>query len=843
MSTIEEAIQARSLSAGEAEKVKEMFDWLVGAKILSNKAIQYCGTFLDEGASSVEDIVEAVNENLFNLDEMISAALDRKKIKTAAEKYINEGSGTTTSSNTPPPTPGSSNKVTSGGPLPPTPPSGQNYVVLSGGLKEKSQTSSGDNHVIDGIFHSAFHTMEVKLKLSNKHSSLEKELRFLVDLHVKAKKFNEPQVFIELADNQLFWGNRGQIQPAVGSNDDLSPYVAIAMEKGLADLATHWRSQHRSGNFRHEATLEGAELLDILIHTHGHGYVFMDFKPANVVKVLSGTNFRLKAIDLDSAVRLDNPPVYLTESNAAGTPRYLSPEVAKFMYAKQQGVKPLPTIEVTPAIDVFAMGLIAFEAMNHRDGMRSLWDVLGVNENEIISYAATKLSDEIINNALTRTFQTDSAGASITSWLRDALRVNPRDRWTANALKNRHSLFGTIAATINMEKLATKDDIAQIIANTEKIMFQQAENMDLLMSSLESMHESIQESFENLGESLTELSAQAALGNRKSQEGIAALQRELLQQRLTGQVNVETLKTLMTKFEANEALTAKIAQSIEGIADKAGANGGEDIAKKMDIMLSMMDNMQTQISDIQRQVTKVRELTVKIDGKTNNFPRTFIIKPRTASAAAAEALAAANAGKKKLGHRLKKIGKFINHKVLAKVDDLLWEKSVLVFVCPVTMEEVPCGPDGNGYEICLPSALFKAAIPVLKWGFMFLKVALATQGMGAAVPDIGKLLPPIDNSYLETVAQAIAGQVTGELQSVVDTMLNGDIDAVLGTSNAEEVKALEQVMKLVRDSEAAAGVNTKTSNWEPKFTGLKKVAGPDGVMWVSPAGEGEFIQK
>ncbi len=835
MSSIEEVIQSRGLSAGEGEKVKEIFDWLVGAKILSNKALQYVGSFLDEGASSIEDIVEAVNDSLISLDDMITVPLDRKKVKTAVEKY---GGGDASGANTPPPTPGKPASTGAAGVQPPLPP-GQNYVVLSGGLKEKSQTSSGDNHVIDGVFHSQFHTMEVKLKLSTKHASLEKELRFLVDLHVKAKKCNEPQVFIELADNQLFYGNRGQIQAAPSSTgEDLSPYVAIAMEKGLADLATHWRSHYRNGNFRHEATLEGADLLDILIHTHGHGYVFMDFKPANVVKVLSGTNFRLKAIDLDSAVRLDNPPVYLTEENAAGTPRYLSPEVSKFMYAKQQGTNPMPKIEITTAVDVFAMGLIAFEAMNHRDGMRSLWDVLGVNESEIISYAATTLSDEIINKALERTFQTDSAGASITSWLRDALRVNPRDRWTANALKNRHSLFGTIAATINMEKLATKDDIAKIIANTEKILFNQEENTALLMSSLESLHESIQESFESLGESLGELSAQAALGNRKSQEGIAALQRELLQQRLTGQVNTETLKTLMTRFEANEELTSKIAESIEGIASNSG--GGEEVAKKMDIMMSMMDNMQTQITDIQRQVTKVRELTVKIDGKTNNFPRTFIIKPRTAAVAN-------ESGKKKVGHRLKKVGKFINNKIINRVDELLWDRSVLVFVCPVTMQEVPCGPDGKGYEICLPSSLFKAAIPALKWGFMFLKMALATQGMGAVVPDIGNLLPPIDNSYLDTLAHSIANQVTSQvsdkLHSAVDTLLNGDIDQILGTDNMEEVKAIEQVMKLVRDVETKQGINTTAANWEPKMTGLKKVAGPDGVMWVSPLGAEEFMQK
>ena len=39
-----------------------------------------------------------------------------------------------------------------------------------------------------------------------------------------------------------------------------------------------------------------------------------------------------------------------------------------------------------------------------------------------------------------------------------------------------------------------------------------------------------------------------------------------------------------------------------------------------------------------------------------------------------------------------------------------------------------CGPDGNGYTFKIASALVKSMVPALKWGLLFLKVALATQG-------------------------------------------------------------------------------------------------------------------
>ena len=42
--------------------------------------------------------------------------------------------------------------------------------------------------------------------------------------------------------------------------------------------------------------------------------------------------------------------------------------------------------------------------------------------------------------------------------------------------------------------------------------------------------------------------------------------------------------------------------------------------------------------------------------------------------------------------------------------------------------QVPCGPNGKGYEFKIPTDLVKSILPALRWGLLFLKVAMATQG-------------------------------------------------------------------------------------------------------------------
>ena len=82
----------------------------------------------------------------------------------------------------------------------------------------------------------------------------------------------------------------------------------------------------------------------------------MDFKPANVVRVLNThqTDFLLKAIDFDCS-RVEGQEV----ANQT-TPSYSSPEVAKWLL---QG-SPLPKLRASHKMVVMAFGWLGFEVLN-----------------------------------------------------------------------------------------------------------------------------------------------------------------------------------------------------------------------------------------------------------------------------------------------------------------------------------------------------------------------------------------------------------------------------------------------------------------------------------------------
>jgi serine/threonine protein kinase len=66
-------------------------------------------------------------------------------------------------------------------------------------------------------------------------------------------------------------------------------------------------------------------IVDVLIAVHSSDYVLMDFKPMNVVRVHENDDYVLKAIDFGSAKVFG---AEITKDNAAGTPLYISREVA-----------------------------------------------------------------------------------------------------------------------------------------------------------------------------------------------------------------------------------------------------------------------------------------------------------------------------------------------------------------------------------------------------------------------------------------------------------------------------------------------------------------------------------
>ena len=213
-----------------------------------------------------------------------------------------------------------------------------------------------------------------------------------------------------------------------------------------------------------------------------------------------------------------------------------------------------------------------------------------------------------------------------------------------------------------------------------------------------------------------------------------------------------------------------------------------------------------------------------------------------------------------------------------KMMGLVWERSRLYFICPVTGQAVPCGPpyaphNGKGYLIKVPTALVRALAPALKWGVIFLKVALASQGLGGILPipidwlprqlaisgDMSQLSSMVSNM---TVGLDITTDDTDEAGDEKDGDKSDEKDKeededknkerVLGIVEWEEKEeendaikqnAMARVLKFIAEAEGHAD-DVLNPVWTPQHTGLilttAKTTGAS--LWVSKEGQKAFAE-
>lgn len=122
------------------------------------------------------------------------------------------------------------------------------------------------------------------------------------------------------------------------------PYLVMELVDGpsLADLC-----RGSALDPQRVATI-GAQLADALGHVHAAGIVHRDLKPANV---LLGSDGRAQLTDFGLARILAAVMRHTTSGAMVGTPAYLAPEQ-------------LRAAEITPAADVYALGLVLIEALS-----------------------------------------------------------------------------------------------------------------------------------------------------------------------------------------------------------------------------------------------------------------------------------------------------------------------------------------------------------------------------------------------------------------------------------------------------------------------------------------------
>lgn len=131
----------------------------------------------------------------------------------------------------------------------------------------------------------------------------------------------------------------GLVQPHELFSEDTRTFFTMELVSGTDFVAAARRGV---------APLEHlvAELLDIVAALHEAGRVHRDLKPGNVLVTAAG---RVRVIDLGLSRVLASPPWF--DVPQAGTERFMAPELARG--------------EVTPACDMFAVGVISRHALRH----------------------------------------------------------------------------------------------------------------------------------------------------------------------------------------------------------------------------------------------------------------------------------------------------------------------------------------------------------------------------------------------------------------------------------------------------------------------------------------------
>jgi hypothetical protein len=133
----------------------------------------------------------------------------------------------------------------------------------------------------------------------------------------------------------------------------------------------------------------------------------------------------------------------------------------------------------------------------------------------------------------------------------------------------------------------------------------------------------------------------------------------------------------------------------------------------------------------------------------------------------------------------------------------------------------------------------------MKYGVLFVKIALATQGLGALFPDIP--FPDIDcGDYLSSLLQDVVNEGKSSLTDEVNTKLD-DLVATFNTiqsTDTEVCTSYQSIFDMLLDIEKK---KSKQKDSRPsdtlRYTGLKKVKGKTGeFMWVSPVAEEAYRQ-
>ena len=410
-----------------------------------------------------------------------------------------------------------------------------------------------------------------------------------------------------------------------------------------------------------------------------------------------------------------------------------------------------------------AFGWIVFEIAND---MVPYWQtpesgiIPPVNNDKIVA-ALAKLTDDKIASTLDTLFPEERL-EPLRSFLRDALRVNPNARFTAERLRTERSLLGF------RERSTNGWVVDRINQNTNRARDSIHDHLDKISAQLTA-------SLQNVGSQLQVVADRGSDQEMNSIAEVIKVHKKYLKSsnRASDPEQLASTISNVTTSLSGSSQISQLFRSLEGDINAvlSEPTKGASSDEKLDAILAAIAYMQEQMREQNRLTVANTYILAELERRGNVMPHTFVIVPEL---------------RDEIPDNASKVTKLKNY-ILKKTDKLtglLWERSRLHFFCPITRKRVPCGPDGKGYSISLPSKLLKTLLPAMKIGLVFLKVALASQGLGGMVPDLNAGISafPAGQPEMENMIQLMSTEF-----SSVDATISGDVDASNFSSLTEKL--------------------------------------------------------
>jgi hypothetical protein len=315
----------------------------------------------------------------------------------------------------------------------------------------------------------------------------------------------------------------------------------------------------------------------------------------------------------------------------------------------------------------------------------------------------------------------------------------------------------------------------------------------------------------------------------------------------------------------SDELKALITSNLKEFASASRAVSGDSEEKKEQLqsvarmLLEVKDDIKKVSSEIADVRADLAEVNIKLGAHTSML--SALISGKHNAPSLVVVFPAKPPSKRKGGGFFTKV-KGLKGKALG----MFANEMIVMFICPVTKKPAKSGKDGKGYHLVLAKDWVKKVAPVLSISMRVLQIALKTYGIPlptislpyemSSLDFIRGILEEIECDLADGIDEAVGDEkaVMEEYQEAYESAKEA-IELCDGSSTLTKKKQEKLVLAL---KQADAGVSYEAirnllakvekggeevgADWEPKFTGLRKVVSDkDGtVAWISKEGEALF---